>query len=140
MNWFRGVVVWAAGLVWLAACTGCADSADSDPKLSDPKPSKVVRAKKTETSLAMDSLAESKIVDPIEAAPDFVAPDLPPKATLLDPDMVWDKLKPDSFAISPDGQWIAYISKGAIWHNEVGRFAQYHDGVQVDAKLPKEKR
>lgn len=44
-----------------------------------------------------------------------VAPDLPPGATLLDPDMIWDMWKPNNIAISPDGQWIAYISKGAIW-------------------------
>lgn len=40
---------------------------------------------------------------------------LPPGATLLDPDIVWDVANPDSFAISRDGKQIAYISKGALW-------------------------
>ncbi len=47
--------------------------------------------------------------------------DLPKGTTLLDPDLVWD-LEPDvilerhdpAFAISPDDEQIAYISKGAI--------------------------
>ncbi len=43
------------------------------------------------------------------------AVELPPGAKLLDPDIVWDVANPHSFAISPDGQQIAYISKGAIW-------------------------
>ncbi|BBO32309.1 hypothetical protein [Lacipirellula parvula] len=43
------------------------------------------------------------------------AADLPPDATVLDPDIVWDVANPHSFAISPDGKQIAYISKGAIW-------------------------
>ncbi len=40
---------------------------------------------------------------------------LPSDATVLDSDIVWDVANPDSFAISPDGQQIAYISKGALW-------------------------
>ena len=50
--------------------------------------------------------------------------DLPPGATLLDPDVVWD-LEPDRdpspgtrdtvFTVSPDDKSIAYISKGAVW-------------------------
>ena len=43
------------------------------------------------------------------------AADLPPGATVLDPDIVWDVANPHSFAISPDGKQIAYISKGALW-------------------------
>jgi hypothetical protein len=54
------------------------------------------------------------------------ATDLPKGATLLDPDVVWD-LEPDvvlerqdpAFAISPDDDHIAYISKGAIWKCDV---------------------
>ena len=40
---------------------------------------------------------------------------LPPGATVLDPDIVWDIANPHSFAISPDGKQIAYISKGSLW-------------------------
>jgi hypothetical protein len=43
------------------------------------------------------------------------AADLPPEASVLDPDIIWDVANPQSFAISPDGKLIAYISKGAIW-------------------------
>lgn len=44
---------------------------------------------------------------------------LPRDATVLDPDIIWDVANPDSFAISPDGQQIAYISKGAVWVSRV---------------------
>jgi len=111
---FRVDGLWMLGLVWLAVGVGCADTEDRNAKVG-----KVVRANNTKTSLEIDSFTKPKTVDPIEAAPVFVAPDLPPKATLLDPDMVWNKLNPTSFAISPDGQWIAYISKGAIWQCRV---------------------
>lgn len=40
---------------------------------------------------------------------------LPPGAAVLDRDIVWDVGNPGSFAVSPDGMRIAYISKGAIW-------------------------
>jgi hypothetical protein len=40
---------------------------------------------------------------------------LPPGATVLDADIVWDVANPHSFAISPDGKLIAYISKGSLW-------------------------
>lgn len=43
------------------------------------------------------------------------ATEIPPNATVLDPDIVWDVANPDSFAVSSDGKQIAYISKGAIW-------------------------
>lgn len=43
------------------------------------------------------------------------AADLPPGATVLDPDIIWDVANPHSFAVSRDGKQIAYISKGAIW-------------------------
>lgn len=52
------------------------------------------------------------------------AAELPPGATLLDPDLLWD-LEPEPnnlndiqdpvFVLSPDDQSIAYISKGALW-------------------------
>ncbi len=41
--------------------------------------------------------------------------ELPPEATLLDPDIVWDMWDPGSATLSPDGKSIAYISKGAVW-------------------------
>jgi hypothetical protein len=40
---------------------------------------------------------------------------LPPGATVLDSDIVWDIANPHSLAISPDGKQIAYISKGSLW-------------------------
>lgn len=43
------------------------------------------------------------------------AADLPPGATVLDPDLIWDRWDASGVAISPDGKSIAYISKGAIW-------------------------
>ncbi len=46
--------------------------------------------------------------------------DVPPNATVLDPDIVWDIANPHSFAISHDGKRIAYISKGAVWVCPVG--------------------
>ena len=39
----------------------------------------------------------------------------PPGATVLDPSILWDPICADSAAVSPDGKWIAYVSKGAIW-------------------------
>jgi hypothetical protein len=39
---------------------------------------------------------------------------LPPGATVLDPDIVWDIANPHSFAIAPDGKRIAYMSKGSL--------------------------
>jgi hypothetical protein len=47
------------------------------------------------------------------------ASELPPGATVLDPDIVWDVANPHSFVISPDGKQIAYISKGALWACDV---------------------
>lgn len=44
---------------------------------------------------------------------------LPPGATVLDPDIVWDVANPHSFAISTDGKRIAYISKGSLWSCQV---------------------
>lgn len=41
--------------------------------------------------------------------------EVPSGATVLDPSVVWDPVCADSFAISPDGKWIAYVSKGEIW-------------------------
>jgi hypothetical protein len=40
---------------------------------------------------------------------------LPPGATVLDPDIIWDIANPHSFAISGDGKLLAYISKGSLW-------------------------
>jgi hypothetical protein len=52
--------------------------------------------------------------------------ELPEGATLLDPDIVWDiesnvvsERQVPSFAISPDDQSIAYISKGGLWNCNV---------------------
>lgn len=39
----------------------------------------------------------------------------PPAATVLDGDLVWLRDNEGDTAISPDGQHIAYISKGAVW-------------------------
>ena len=41
--------------------------------------------------------------------------EVPSGAIVLDSSIVWDPVCADSFAISPDGKWIAYVSKGAIW-------------------------
>jgi hypothetical protein len=59
-----------------------------------------------------------------------LAADLPQGASLLDAHLVWD-LEPDSspatdiqdpvFAVSPDDQAIAYISRGAVWQCNVTR-------------------
>jgi hypothetical protein len=46
---------------------------------------------------------------------DTQAADLPPGATVLDPDIVWDVANPHSSAISRDGKQIAYMSRGALW-------------------------
>jgi hypothetical protein len=43
------------------------------------------------------------------------AGDLPAGATLLDPDLIWEKPKALTVAVSPNGRSIAYISQGAIW-------------------------
>ena len=41
--------------------------------------------------------------------------ELPEGATILDQDIVWDPISVDSATISPDGNFIAYVSKGSIW-------------------------
>jgi hypothetical protein len=41
--------------------------------------------------------------------------ELPKGAAILDPAIVWDPVSVPSFAISPDGKFIAYVSKGAVW-------------------------
>jgi hypothetical protein len=41
--------------------------------------------------------------------------ELPKDAVVLDSDLVWDPVSVESAAVSPDGQLIAYVSKGAIW-------------------------
>lgn len=51
------------------------------------------------------------------------AVELPPGATVLDADIIWDLFpkhpsdspRPQNFAISPDGKQIAYVSRGALW-------------------------
>jgi hypothetical protein len=43
------------------------------------------------------------------------AADLPAGATVLDDDIIWDIANPHAFALSRDGQQIAYISHGALW-------------------------
>jgi|GEM_PF-3476080 len=40
---------------------------------------------------------------------------IPEAATVLDADVVWDIANPECFSISPDGKFVAYISRGAIW-------------------------
>jgi len=47
--------------------------------------------------------------------PAAFATDLPAGAVVLDDDLIWDPLSVESFAISPDGKQIAYVSRGAIW-------------------------
>jgi hypothetical protein len=41
--------------------------------------------------------------------------ELPPGATVLDSDLIWDVVDPYCFAMSRDDKKIAYISRGAIW-------------------------
>lgn len=41
--------------------------------------------------------------------------ELPKDAVVLDSDLVWDPISVESAAVSPDGQLIAYVSKGSIW-------------------------
>ena len=45
--------------------------------------------------------------------------ELPKDAVVLDSDLVWDPVSVESAAVSPDGQLIAYVSKGAIWSCKV---------------------
>lgn len=45
--------------------------------------------------------------------------ELPPSATILDDNLLWDVTDPDTAVVSPDGQQIAYISRGAIWRCNV---------------------
>jgi len=59
------------------------------------------------------------IVALIVAASAVVAIAAPPDATILDPDIIWDAGNPKSYALSPDGKQIAYISRGAIWRCSV---------------------
>lgn len=40
---------------------------------------------------------------------------VPPGATVLDSDIVWDLSLVESLAVSPAGKQIAYVSRGAIW-------------------------
>jgi hypothetical protein len=47
------------------------------------------------------------------------AADLPPGATVLDDNLLWDVTDPDTAVVSPDGKQIAYISRGAIWRCSV---------------------
>ena len=60
-------------------------------------------------------IVRSIVIGCLLAASCATAADLPPEATVLDPDIIWDVANPQSFAISPDGKLIAYISKGAVW-------------------------
>lgn len=40
---------------------------------------------------------------------------IPPGATILDPDTVWDPCLVEGIVVSPDGMQIAYVSRGALW-------------------------
>lgn len=65
----------------------------------------------------------------------------PAAEALLDPDVVADFGEPDSLVVSPDGQWIAYISKGAVWRSSVGggpptRLAELPDTITARLDTP----
>ncbi len=111
MKRFRCSRLWVTLLVCFVSGTGCENKAAQVAKPNKP-------------ASPTDPLAKTEIVPPSEPSPAvdptqavLVAspPELPAGATLLDPDMVWEMRKPNSFAISPDEQWIAYISRGALW-------------------------
>ena len=55
----------------------------------------------------------------VMVAQSAAAAELPTSATLIDPDLVWDKSQTLIAHVSPDGKSIAYISKGAIWMSSV---------------------
>lgn len=49
------------------------------------------------------------------AAMSTASAQLPPGATLLDADIVWDPTSLRGSEVSPDGQFIAYVSRGSLW-------------------------
>ena len=107
MKGFRWIVVGGV-LIGLVAGIGCRKTSNG-------------KKRPAKTPIAVESHSSTEAKQPpadeptVVAPPVFVTPNLPAGATLLDPDMVWDRQSPDSLALSPDEQWIAYVSQGAIW-------------------------
>ena len=67
--------------------------------------------------------------------------ELPKDAVVLEPDLVWDPVSVESAAVSPDGQLIAYVSKGAIWSCKVTsgpptKFADLPDTITAFLSMP----
>lgn len=106
---FCRVSLWGAVLICLPAIAGCKNRTDSETK-----PVKSASTTESKSKVEIEPVATPQSVDLTKAVIATDAPDLPAGATLLDPDMVWDMSEPDSFAISPDGQSIVYISRGAL--------------------------
>lgn len=78
----------------------------------------------------------------IVTASAVVAIAAPPNATVLDPDIIWDAGNPQSYALSPDGEQIAYISRGVIWRCSVDagppiKLADIPDTLTDFIQLPK---
>jgi hypothetical protein len=70
--------------------------------------------------------------------------ELPKDAVVLDPDLVWDPVSVESAAVSPDGQLIAYVSKGAIWSCKVAagpptKLADLPESITAFLSMPEQK-